>query len=236
MILFLLLLTPSQTYASNGLIKPTSRFYFLQVWGESAKLFLIRSPEEKINYLLELTNQRVVELQTSPSKQVSNRYEKHFENLGTLTPQVSNKKQVSEKITEASLDQQQILAKVYNQVSEEAQGAILDAQENSSKHVVKTIESVEGSQKAQEYANQVIQIQQAEKIEQVEKLEQVPMEASPNSDPSQNTPKELKDTNPLKEGQQLNPLNPAQDTGGNGDEGRMEPAAPVQMNQPAGQN
>jgi hypothetical protein len=236
LILFLLVLTPSKIYASEGLIKPTSRFYFLQTWGEQIKLFFTRSSEQKLNYLLELTERRVDEMADNPSLVVTNRYEGHFKQLNELATQVQNKEQAAEKIRETNLSQQQVLSGVYSQVPEQAKDVILNAQENSSKHVAKTIETVEGSQKAQEYAAQVAQIQQAEKMGQVERLEQAPMESSPNSDPSQNTPKELKGANPLREGQPLNPLNPAQDTQGNEGGNRMQPAEPVQMNQPAGQN
>lgn len=235
-ILFLLIFAPSQVYALEGLIKPNSPLYFLQTWGESVKLFFIRSPEQKIKYLLELTDRRVDELKNNPSKQVSNRYEEHFRQLSVLVPQLSNKDRASEKIKEASLTQQLVLAKVYNQVPEQAKNAILNAQENSAKHVVRTIEAVEGQQKAAEYMSQVNLLQQTEKTGQIEQVEQAPMEGTPNANPSQNTPKELKGANPLKEGQPLNLLNPAQEIkeGKNGN--RMEPVQPIQMNQPAGQN
>ncbi len=235
LILFFLILVPSQIYASGGLIKPDSRFYFLQTWREQIKLLFTFSKEQKVDYLLELTERRAKEMADNPSPTVGNRYEDHYQQLNELTSKLQNKQQISERIRETSLNQQQVLAEVYSQVPEPVKDAIINAQENSSKHVVRTIEAVEGSQKAQQYMAQVAQIQQMEKAGQVEQLEKALMENNPNSDPTQNTPKELKGINPIKEGQSLNPLNPAQDVGGGGGN-RMEPAQPVQINQPAGQN
>jgi hypothetical protein len=226
----------SPTYASEGLIKPNSPFYFLQIWGESIKLLLTNSSEQKINYLLELTDRRVDEIANNPSLTIINRYEKHFEQLDKLTTQIQDKVRVTERIKETSLHQQQVLSEIYSKVPQQAKEAVLNAQENSSKHVTRTIEAVEGSQEATEYTTQVIQIQQAEKAEQIEQTKQAPMENSPNSDPSQSAPRELKKTNPIKEEQQLNPLNPIQDANSDANTERIEPAQPIQMDQPVGQN
>lgn len=238
LILFSLLtvLSSSPLYASKGLIKPSSGLYFLQTWEEQIELFFNRSSEQKLNYLLELTERRVDEMVDSPSPAVTDRYENHYLQLSQLTSEMQNRHQVTERIRETSLRQQEILGQVYNQVPESAKEAIINAQENSSKHVERTVAAVEGSQKAQEYIKRVERIQQLEKVGQLERLEPVPMEISPNADPSQSTPQELRETNQLKEGQELRPLNPALDNQGGSGGGRMEPAQPIQMNQPAGQN
>jgi len=243
LILFSLLisvLVSFPVYASEGLIKPNSKFYFLQSWGEQIKYFLTRSPEQKLSYLLTLTERRVDEMENNPSAAVTSRYENHYQELNNLTNKMQNKQQATERIKEASLTQQQVLSQVYIQVPEPAKQAIINAQENSSKHVIKTIEKVEGISQAQQYMIQVAQIQQMEKVGQIEKIESEPMESNPNSDPSQSTLKELKSTNTLNEGQQLNPLNPVNENQtGNSSVDHIEPAQPVQMNQPAdsaGQN
>lgn len=239
--LFLLLsltnVLPSSVYASEGLIKPNSPFYFLQTWGESVKLFFTQSPEQKLNYLLDLSDRRVGEMKDTPSSQVASRYAEHFGQLNELSNQVDGKERAVENIKAASLRQQEILAKVYNQVPENAKDAIINAQENSSKHVAQAVERVEGSQKAQEYIQQVAILQQVEKMGQAERVEQAPMEGSPNQDPSQSIPRGLKEDKGLLPGQELKPLNPAlNQQGSNGVGGRMEPAAPVEMNAPVGQN
>ncbi len=195
------------------------------------------SKEQKIDYLLQLTERRIEEIGNSPSPVVTSRYEEHFQKLNELSGQAQNREQAAERIREASLRQQEVLGRVYNQVPEPAKEAIINAQENSSKHVERTIGAVEGSKKAQEYIKRVERIQQLEKLGQLERLEPAPMEGSPNADPSQSTPRELKENKGLLPGQELKQTNPGlneQEGGGGG--GRMEPAAPIEMNAPAGQN
>ncbi len=232
--LSLIFLSPRLTFASEGLLRPNSRLYFLVSWAESAKLFFTFSEEQKLDYLLELTNRRVDEMKDIPSSWVASRYEEHFRQLNELSNQAEGKERAVEKIKETSLRQQAVLARVYTEVPENAKDAILAAQENSSQQVAQTIEMVEGTQKAQEYIQQVTRLQQLEKMGQVELLQKLPMEESPNSDPSTNIPKELKGANPLLPGQNLN----TQNQGLQGQEGgsKMEPAAPFEMNAPAGQN
>ena len=227
---------PSFTYASDNLIKPNSPFYFLQTWGEEIKLFFTFPKEEKLNYLLELTEKRIEEVKITPSTNTFSRYENHFRQLDELAIQVENKDQAVEKIKTTSLHQQEVLAQVYLQTPDQAKKAIIDVQENSSKHVARTIEAVEGNKKAQEYIVQVARIQQAERMGQTEQVELSPMEGSPNTDPGQFTPQEIKETHQLKEGQPLNPLNPVLENSENEGGNIMEPAAPVQINQPVGQN
>ncbi len=241
-ILLLILVTfaitlPRHIHASKDLIKPSSKLYFLQSWGESIKLFFTFSKEQKLNYLLQLTEKRVDEMNSVPSSDIADRYKEHFRQLEKLTTQTQNKQTVVEKIKETSLRQQETLAEVYNRVPQQARDAIINAQENSSKHVAKTIEAVEGPQKAQEYILRVTMIQQVEKTVQRELMEQAPMEGSPNADPSKNTPKELKGTNELNDQQELKSVNPLLENKGEGTGNKpMEPAQPAQMNAPAGQN
>jgi len=240
-LLILLLGTSSPAHASFGFFKPSSKLYFLQPTFESVRLFFTFSKQAKIDYLFDLAERRTDEMNIAPSAKTSERYTQHFQRLEEIIGQIENKEQkerVAEKIKEASLHQQEVLAKVYNQVPDEAKEAILNAQENSAKHVEKTIEAVEGTEKAKEYADEAAKIQQIGKLGQIEKLEriqQAPMESSPNADPSQSAPKELKEGRGLLPGKELNPLNPILEqqgeNGGNGE--RMEPAKPVEMRQPA---
>lgn len=226
----LVFLSPRQIFASGDVFGSSSRFYFLASWSESVKYFFTFSKEQKINYLLELTDKRVEEMRTDPSPASFTRYQEHFQQLGELTAQVSDKQPVTEKIKNTSLRQQATLARVYNQVPDQAKEAIINAQENSSKHVATTVEDVEGPQKAQEYAQQVAQIQRAERAGQIE---QVPMEGSPNVDPGVFTPKEL---NSINEQNQPNPLNPGSENAAGGGGGQVQPVQPIQMNQPPSQN
>ncbi len=192
----------SPVYASLGFFKPSSKLYFLQPALESTRLFFTFSRQGEIDYLLQLTERRIDEISVEPSTAIASRYQMHFEELEKLANEIKDKEQVVEKIKEASLRQQEVLSTVYAQVPDEAKDAILNAQENSSKNVARTIEAVEGADKAREYARRVEQIQLVPKMERAERLEQAPMERTPNANPSQSVPKEL------KPGQGLNPLNP----------------------------
>ncbi len=225
-LIFLVFLSPRPIFASEGLIKPSSPLYFLQTWGETIRLYFTQSADQKLNYLLELSDRRVSEMEDAPTPLVANRYEDHFRELNELSDQVEGKAQAVEEIKAANLRQQEVLAKVYSQVPENAKNAIINAQENSSKHVAQTIERVEGQGKAQEYTQAVAQIQQAERMGQVE---QVPMEGSPNANPGDFTPNALRGINQQN---QLNPVNSGSENAGGGGGGQMQPVQPIQMNQP----
>ncbi len=206
---------PSKISASKDLIPPTSPLYFLQTWGENVKLFFTFSKDQKIDYLLELTQKRVDEMEVSPTAQIGNRYEKHFQDLEDLSSQVPDKSEVVQRIKDASLRQQAVLAGVYLKVPDTAKSAILGAQAESSKHVTNTIQAVEGVKNADTYAAQTQAIQKAE---QIGKIEQVEMESEPNSNPSEDN------INPIREGRGLNQLNPIN---GQNESGGMQPAAPI---------
>ncbi len=217
--------------SAADLISPASRFYFLQTWLENVQISLRFSNEKKLEYIFTLTDKRVEEMKNSPNVNLTRLYEKHYQYLDRLASLMENKEEVAKRIKENSLRQQAVLAGVYEKVPEQAKEAIINAQENSSKHVARTVERVEGQQKAQEYAQVVATIQKLEKLGQTERIEQLQMETNPNADPGAATIKEIKGGNPLSPGQGLNVIN----EGKNGGQG-AEPAVQIQMNAPAGQN
>ena len=133
-------------YASEGFIKSSSPFYFLQTLGESVRLFFTFSKDQKIDYLLELTDRRVSELADTASPAVATHYEDTFKQLNELSTQVSDTQVAVDKIKEASLRQQQVLTTVYNKVPDQAKSAIQNAQENSLKHVTRAVEAIEGTE------------------------------------------------------------------------------------------
>lgn len=221
-VLFLLLLIvtvifPSNTFASQGLVPPTSGLYFLQTWGENIKLFLTFSKDRKIDYLLDLTQRRVDEMTLDASSKVGDRYAEHFQDLENLSSQVPDKSEVVQRIKEASLRQQSVLAGVYIKVPDVAKDAIINAQENSSKHVINTIQAVEGVKSADTYTAQVQAIQKAE---QAGKIEQVQMESGPNPNPSDSN------INAIKGGQGINSLN---SINGQNEGGGTQSVEPVPM-------
>lgn len=222
-VVFLLLFVfifPESLLASRGLIPPTSRFYSLQTWGERVKLMLILPKDQKVDYLLSLTQRRTDEMVVGPSLQVSNRYAEHYQELKDLSLQVPDETNAVKRIKEANLNQQSVLAAVYVRVPAEAKEAVLGAQTNSSKQVASTIAVVEGDKSADKYKDQV---QAILKVEMAGKVEQIPMESEPNPNPSENN------INQIKGGQQLNQLNPINNQNGSGDGGQMQPAAPIPM-------
>jgi hypothetical protein len=229
LIILFLSVSLSSVYAALG-INPASKLYFIQPILESIELFFTFSKEAKIDYLIQLTDRRVEEMNTVPSIKITNRYNGHFERLEKLAAQVQNKKQIVEKIKEVSLRQQEVLAEVYYNVSEPVQELILNAQKNSSKHVEKIVLDVQGFETAQEYIQRVEQIQRTQQIQQLEKTELVPMESNFNDNPSGNIPNQL---NPLNPEQELNPLNPVSETINGGENGgQAESVAPTPMQTP----
>lgn len=225
--------TASPASAAFGFFRPDSRMYFFQPAIESVRLLFTFSKEAKTDYLLQLTERRVDEMAIEPRAATADRYQAHFEELEKLAGGAKDKEQVVEKLKEASLRQQEVLSAVYARVSDEAKDAILNAQENSSKNVERTIEAVEGADKAREYAGRVEEMQRVQKMERAGRLEQAPMEGTPNANPSESVPQELREGKGLLPGKEMNPLNPVLDEqGGSGGEG-IEPAAPVPMQQPA---
>lgn len=195
--------TPLVAQASAGVISPSSKAFFLQTWGESIKYLFTFSKENRINYLIELSNRRVSEIaattDTKTLDTLTRRYDDYYQTIATLTPKVTDNKPVTDRIQTNNLRQQEVLARVYEQVPEQAKDAIVNAQTNSAKHVGETVEKVEGSAAATDYHKQVQVIQQARKVGQV------PMQSDgPSADPSQNTPRALNSANGLNSLNEIN--------------------------------
>jgi len=236
LILFLMLgfFSTQTTHAAGDFLKPTSSFYFLQSWKESIGLFFSFSKESKLNYLDELNNKRISELQdygsndAQTAEMLAKKYEDNYQKIGALAAEVTDKTQIAEKIESNSLAQQETLAKVYAQVPEQAQSAILNAEINSSKNVSAVLADA-APEKAQDYSNQVQEIQKAQMVGKASKVEK----ESGNEDgsPEGRGPKAL---NAIKGGNDLNPINNENNNAdGQGSQGRMQ-QAPMQA--PAGQN
>lgn len=219
---------------ASGFLGIASKLYFLQSWGESINLFFNFSKDAKLDYLLKLTDKRVNEISNNPSSTSINRYNDHFDQITQLAGEVPDKNQATEKIKEASLRQQETLARVYSQVPQQAQQAILRAQVESSKNVAQVIENTGDSKEAQDYTTKTENIQ---KVEQAGRVEQAPMEGSPNGDPSQSVPRELKGLNEINQENGFNSLNPIKSgQGSQAGSQKMAPVQPIQMNAPVIQN
>lgn len=234
---------PLGVSAANAPISPDSNLYFLKTAGESERLALTFSNDGKVDYLLQLADRRVDELKSYPEMasgsvgKVAERYDEHFARLEQLENELTDKAQASEKMREASLRQQEILAEVYQNAPPEALPGLFNAQENSAKHVFQVVEKTEGREAAKQYVARIRQIQQ---MQQVKRQQRMPQEGGgPAADPSKTPLNSLNSSNSLNAENQLNSLNQLNETN-NGAEGRgeapMQPAAPAQFNSPAGQN
>ena len=232
---------PAPAFASFGFFKPDSKMYFLQPALESIRMFFTFSKSAKVDYLVELAERRTDEMSIAPSNEIANRYINHFQELELIMVKVPDRgvfseekaEKITEKIKEDSLRQQEVLAKTYSQAPEQAQEAILNAQENSAKHVENLIKSVQGEEEAQTYMAQAEQIRQTEKIEKQERIQQAPMESSPQEDPSKSAAKELNEGKSLNPAKELSPLNQTLEGNNQGEEGGGAPrVAPAPQEQP----
>ncbi len=216
--------------ASSGFINPTSKLFFIQPALESINLFFNFSKESKINYLIKLTARRTEEMNIAPSEAVANRYVNHFQELEKITKKISQEKQkqITEKIKETNLSQQEILARVYSQVPEPAQQVIMNAQINSSNEVIKIVETVQGQKMAQEYMVRAKQIIQIEKMKKYQQIQQTPMEGSPLTNPAESVPRALNEERPLNPELESKPLYPLLESGEqNVGSNQVQPVAPA---------
>lgn len=232
-----LLTLPSQALASKGKISPDSRFYFVQNLFEDIRLFFTFSKEKKVDYLLDLADRRVEEIQDNTDlkqkkiNSITNRYTNHFKKMERITEKLKQKKQEGavEKIKEANLSQQETLAKVYEKVPDAGRLGVQNAQENSAKNTAAIIEKVKGEEAAKAFQNQLKQIKQVIMQAPLQPSPKMQMESSgPAQDPSQTQTKELLPLQAEKPGQQLHELGTGMETEPGGGES-MEPVAPAPM-------
>lgn len=165
---FLSLVFPFKIYAAGGISDPNSQFYFLQILGENLKLIFTFSNQAKIAYLTTLTNRRVEEIKVNSSnsqvlKQIANRYVNHYKNLSSLANKAADRQRVIGTIETINLNQYKDLSRTYFKATNESKNEISLAQENSSKYIANSIEKIEGTTKAQEYTDEVNQIEIMEK-------------------------------------------------------------------------
>lgn len=228
---------PKKSYASGDFLKPASTFYFLQSWKESLGLFFSFSKESKLDYLEELNNKRINELQSygnndaQTTRMLVGKYENNYKKMELLVPEVQNKEQVAERIETNSVAQQETLARVYNQVPDQAKSAILNAEINSSKNVSAVLEKV-APEKVADYDQKVQQIQKAQMTEKIQKAEKE--SGNDGGNPEDRKPKPL---NEIKGGKELNQLkdNNKINAGSEDSAGKAQPMQPAPMQSPSSQ-
>lgn len=212
-------------------ILPTSRIYFIKTWGEQITLIFTFNKERKAARLQEFAERRLAEATAVAAENpavagvTAGRYAATIAEAAETLPVSEDNKKPLVSLKERSLVHQEVLAELEGSVPEEARGAIIKAEENSSKHVSDVVEKVEGREAASEFLAKAEQTRQVVRMERIERAEQAPMESGKEG----GAPKELQ---PLREGQELrelNPLLPTKETGGGGEKG----VEPVQLEGPA---
>ncbi len=224
-------LSLTSAFAAEDIMNSDSAFYFVQKWGEEIRLFFTFSAQNKIEYLLRLSDRRVAEIQKAPANpaRATERYQEHFQDMERLMGDAENPAALTLKIREYSIQQQEILAGVYAGADTQGQQEILEAQMQTANRVTNVVAAMEGEAAAQEYQTRIAQIQQVQIQTQQEQAPQAPQEGEPAQDPGQNQPQPLKSGQDLQEEQGLNPENPLQDINQSGQEekGPLEPAPPI---------
>ena len=151
-------------------LAPDSPLYFLKNWKESIQTFFTFGAENKAKQYLHLAEVRLAEYQkmvekgkTEIAQKTLEKYEKQLnhalEKLNQAKQQGRDVGQVLEKVSEATQKHQEILLKVYEEVSEQAKKGIENALQKSLQGYEKAIESV-GKEKKETLENQLQQQKQ----------------------------------------------------------------------------
>lgn len=150
----------------NPTLLPDSPFYFLKTWWEGIQELLTTNPVSKADLYLKLANKRMVEAEklmekgkVDLAKKLINQYQERLEKAIQKTEEAKGEgKDVSEivaKLTANSVRQQEVLAKVYDKVPEQAKDTILNAMEKSVRGLSNAIQNVQGIDKKQEFKEKV---------------------------------------------------------------------------------
>jgi len=145
---------------------PDSSLYFLKTWWENLQMFFTFNSVAKANLELKLANKRLVEAEKLIEKgkidlaqRLLEKFQARIEKAIQRTEELKNQGQdVSElvaKLAANSARQQEVLAKVYNQVPTQAQEAILKAMEKSATGLSNAIENIQGLHKKQEFKKEI---------------------------------------------------------------------------------
>ena len=162
-------------------ILPDSGFYFMKSWGRNLQLMFAGSDTEKARLMLKYTSEDALALKKmyemgkyDVGAKIAEQYGLQLENTVQTMEQVRSKqgKDISEelinKLEQNYLQQQEVLLSVMEKAPEAAQKGLLNAIENSNKHVAAMVMAQKGEQALQQYQEQVNQ--QAKNMGQETKL------------------------------------------------------------------
>ena len=149
-------------------ILPDSGFYFMKSWGRNLQLMFAGSDTERARLMLKYTNEDALALKKMYEK---GKYDVGAEYAGQYALQLQNTVRAMEQVrteqgSNASeeligelkqnyLKQQQVLLSVLEKAPETAQDGLLNAIENTNKHVGAVVMAQNGEQALQQYQEQV---------------------------------------------------------------------------------
>lgn len=154
----------------NPGILPDSGFYFLKKWGRSLQLMFAGSDAEKAKLMLKYSNEDALALQKMYQKakydagsKFTEQYALQLENAVQAMEQVRTRQgdnaseELVGKLEQNYLKQQEVLLSVLEEAPEAAQNGLLNAIENSNKHVAAMIVAQQGEEALAQYQEKVNQ-------------------------------------------------------------------------------
>ncbi len=149
---------------------PDSGFYFMKSWGRNIQLMFAGSDTEKARLMLKYTNEDALALKKmyetgkyEAGSRHAEQYALQLQNTVQSVEQVRTKQggnaseELVNKLQNNYLEQQEVLLNVLEKAPEAAQNGLLNALENSNKHVAAMIMAQQGDLALQQYQEQVNQ-------------------------------------------------------------------------------
>jgi len=151
-------------------ILPDSGFYFIKKWGRSLQLMFAGSDTARARLMLKYTNEDALALQKmyridkyDIGAKHAEQYALQLQNTVQTMEQIRNRQganasaELVNKLEQNYLRQQEVLLSVLENAPEAAQNGLLNAIENSNKHVAAMIMAQQGELALQQYQEQVNQ-------------------------------------------------------------------------------
>jgi hypothetical protein len=180
---------------TNPGILPDSGFYFMKSWGRNLQLMFAGTDTEKARLMLKYTNEDALALQKmyqmgkyDVGARQAEQYALQLQNTVQIMEQVRARQgqnasaDLVNTLEQNYLKQQEVLLSVIEKTPEAAQNGLLNAIENSNKHVAAMVMAQNGEQALQQYQEQVNQqtnnMGQATKIKVQQRLQATHGQAS----------------------------------------------------------
>lgn len=151
-------------------ILPDSGFYFMKKWGRNLQLMFAGSDTERARLMLKYTNEDALALwemyqmgKYDVGSEFAEQYALQLQNTVQIMEQIrarqgeNTSEELVNKLQQNYLRQQEVLLSVLEKAPEAAQNGLLNAVENSNKHVAAMIMAQNGERVLQQYQEQVNQ-------------------------------------------------------------------------------